>query len=325
MKRTVKDIQGTGSDPFTRYSGVELRHLRLVWTVAEERSLTRASERLRLTPSALSHQLRALEAVVNGPIFHREGRRMRLTPAGEVLLDAATRVLGIVADAEDRLTKLQQGRAGTVRLSTHCYTGYHWLPAVIRAFRTEHPEADVRVVGDATHRALEALYAHEIDIAITPEHPERPEMLVRPVLRDEVKLILPATHPLAAKGWLEPAEIAREHLFLYAGGPEESSLCLEILRPAGVWPRRHTNIQLTEAILELVKAGLGVAALAEWAVQPYLADGSVVAKRITRKGWHRTWNAITWPKAEAGPLVMSFIDRLAQEFRSRGKAVKLTA
>ncbi len=321
----MKNTQASGTDPFTRYSGVELRHLRLVWTVAEERSLTRASERLRLTPSALSHQLRALEEVVRGPIFHREGKRMRLTPAGEVLLDAAIRVLGTVADAEDRLAKLHQGQAGTVRLSTHCYTGYHWLPAVIRAFRAEHPEADVRVVGDATHRALEALYNREIDVAITPEHPERASMLVRPVLRDEVRLILPAAHPLAKKAWLEPAEIAQEHLFLYTGGPEESSLCLDILRPAGVWPKRHTNIQLTEAIIELVKAGLGVAALAEWAVQPYLADGSIVAKRITRKGWHRTWNAITWPKAEAGPLVMTFVERLAQEFHARGKAAKIPA
>jgi LysR family transcriptional regulator for metE and metH len=321
----VKNTQPAGSDPFTRYSGVELRHLRLVWTVAEERSLTRASERLRLTPSALSHQLRALEEVVGGPIFHREGKRMRLTPAGEVLLDAAVRVLGTVADAEDRLAKLQQGRAGTVRLSTHCYTGYHWLPAVIRAFRAEHPEADVRVVGDATHRALEALYNREIDVAITPERPERAAMLVRPVLRDEVRLVLPRSHPLAGRPWLEPAEIAQEHLLLYVGGPEESSLCLEILRPAGVWPKRHTNIQLTEAIIELVKAGMGAAALAEWAVQPYLADGTLVSKRITRKGWHRTWNAITWPKAEAGPLVMTFVDRLAQEFTARGKAAKLSA
>jgi len=320
----MKHIQGA-ADPFTRYSGVELRHLRLVWTVAEERSLTRASERLRLTPSALSHQLRALEAIANGPIFHREGKRMRLTPAGDVLLDAATRVLGVIADAEDRLMKCQQGRAGTVRLCTHCYTGYHWLPAVIRAFRTEHPEADVRVVGEATHRALEALSNREIDLAITSRLPERADLLVRPVLRDEVRLIVPANHPLARKPWLEPAEIAREHLFLYAGGPENSSLCVDILRPAGVWPRRHTNIQLTEGIIELVKAGLGVAALAEWAVQPYLADGSVVAKRITRKGWHRTWNAITWSKAEAGPLVMSFVDRLAQEFSARGKGRKIAA
>lgn len=321
----MKPAQSAGSDPFTRYTGVELRHLRLVWTVAEERSLTRASERLSLTPSALSHQLRVLEEIVGSPIFHRDGKSMRLTPAGDVLLDAAVRVLGTVADAEDRLAKLKQGRAGTVRLSTHCYTGYHWLPAVIRSFRAEHPEADVRVVGEVTHRSLDALYNREIDLSITTEKPERPGMLARPVLRDEVRLLLPRDHALAGKPWLEPAEIAREHLLMYASRPEESSLCIDILRPAGQWPRRFTCVQLTEAILELVKAGMGVAALAEWAVKPALADGQLVAKRITRKGWHRTWHAVTWPKIEAGPLVMNFVDHLATEFASRGKAEKISA
>lgn len=321
----MKPVQSAASDPFTRYTGVELRYLRLVWTVAEERSLTRASERLNLTPSALSHQLRVLEEIVGGPIFHRDGKTMRLTPAGDVLLDAAIRVLGTVADAEDRLAKLKQGRAGTVRLSTHCYTGYHWLPAVIRSFRTEHPEADVRVVGEVTHRSLDALYNREIDVSITTDKPERAGMLARSVLRDEVRLLVPHDHPLAAKPWLDAAEIAREHLLMYASRPEESSLCVDILRPAGEWPRRFTSVQLTEAILELVKAGMGVAALAEWAVKPALADGQLIAKRITRKGWHRTWHAVTWPKAEAGPLVMNFVDHLAQEFAARGKAEKISA
>lgn len=321
----MKNAQGAGSDPFTRYTGVELRHLRLVWTVAEDRGLTRASERLGLTPSALSHQLRVLEEIVGGPIFLREGRSMRLTPAGEVLRDAAVRVLGAVSEAEDRLAKLKQGRTGTVRLSTHCYTGYHWLPAVIRSFRTEHPEADVRVVGEVTHRSLEALYNREIDLSITTERPERTGMLARPVLRDEVRLLVAHDHPFARRAWLEPEEIAREHLLMYAARPEESSLCVDILRPAGVWPNRFTCVQLTEAILELVKAGMGVAALAEWAVKPALGDGQVVAKRITRKGWHRTWHAVTWPRVEAGPLVMNFVDHLAREFAAHGKAEKISA
>lgn len=312
-------------DPFTRYSGVELRHLRLVWTVTEEKGLTGAARRLRLTPSALSHQLRTLEQAVGAAVFHREGKAMRLTAAGEVLLEAAARVLGTVADAEDRLAKLRTGLTGTVRVSTHCYTGYHWLPAVIAGFRADFPEADVRVVGEATHRPLDALYAWEIDVAVTTERPNRRDMLVRPVLRDELFMILPAGHALARKAWLEPADIAREHLLTYTTNPEESSLCQEILRPAGVWPRRHTGMFLTEAIVELVRAGLGVSVLAEWAAQPYLADGRIVAKRITRAGWRRTWQAVTWPKDAAGPLVLGFVDRLAAEFGAKKTTRTLSA
>ena len=293
---------------------MEIRHLRLVWTVAEEGGLTKAATRLRLTPSALSHQLKALERIAGDALFRREGRSMRLTAAGEVLFETAVRVLGLVAAAEERLVKLNQGAAGVVRLSTHCYTGYHWLPAVIRGFHRDYPGAEVRIVAEATRRPVEALYAREIDIAITTDRPDDANLVVRPVLRDEVMLLLAPGHPLAKKSWLEPEDIAREHLLMYAKRTEDSPLCMEILRPAGFWPRKVTSIQLTEAIIEMVKAGLGVAALAEWAVQPHLRSGELIARRITRKGWMRTWHAITWPPKEAGPLVGSFVDRLVTTF-----------
>lgn len=312
----MKTAQATG-DPFTRYSAVELRHLRLVFTVAEEGNLSRAAERLRLTPSALSHQLRTIEEVAGAPVFHRDGKRMRLTPSGEIFYEAAARVLAVIADAEDRVARLKDGHSGTVRICTHCYTGYHWLPAAIRKFKASHPGADVRVVGEATTRALDALLDREIDLAITTEKTENTSLIARPVLRDEVMLLVPADHRLAAKVWVEPADIAAECLLGYARDPEDSSLCVEILRPQGLWPRKFMSIQLTEAIIELVRAGTGVAAFASWALKPHLEKGDLVAKRITRKGWHRTWNAVTWPKEISGPLVASFVDCLAVEFATR--------
>lgn len=309
----MKLLQPTTDVP-GRYSEMELRHLRLIWTVAEEGGLTRAAGRLRLTPSALSHQLKTLERITGGALFRREGKAMHLTPAGEVLFEAAVRALGVVQAAEERLVKLRHGRGGVVRLSTHCYTGYHWLPAVIRGFHEDNPDAEVTIVAEATRRPLEALYAREIDVAITTDRPEDANVEVRPVMRDEMVLLMAPGHRLARKAWVEPEEIAKEHLIIYAARAEQSILCMEILRPAGLVPHKLTSIQLTEAIIEMVKAGLGVTALAEWAVQPHLESGALVARRITRKGWKRTWNAVTWPANEAGPLVGTFVDRLVATF-----------
>lgn len=303
----------SSDDVFTRYSGIELRHLRLVFTVAEEGNLSRASERLRLTPSALSHQLRAIEDVAGAPMFHRDGKRMRLTSAGEVLFNAASRVLGTIAEAEEQISRLREGQAGTVRISTECYTVYHWLPAVMRKFRRISPGADVRVVAEATRRAIDALRDREIDIAVTTEKPDAAGLLVRPVLRDEMFLLIPPDHRLAAKPWVEAEDIAPECFLSYAATPEESGICIGLLRPKGLWPRRFMSIQLTEAIIELVRAGTGVAVLAGWAVKPHLGKGDLVSKRITRKGWHRTWNAVTWPRESAGTLVGNFVDCLESE------------
>lgn len=311
------------TEAFSRYSGLELRHLRLIWTVAEERGLTRAAARLRLTPSALSHQLRALERIAGGPVVRREGKAMRLTVAGELLLETASRVLRAVSDAEDRLGRMRAGTAGVVRLSTHCFSGYHWLPAVMRSFQKDFPDVDVRIVAEATARPVAALIAGEIDLAIAPETPVDQGLAVRPVLRDEMLLVMAPEHRLTRRKWVGPEEIAREHLLAYATRPEQSALCLEILRPAGLVPAKATSVRLTEAIIEMVRAGIGVAALAEWAVQPYARSGAVAARRITRKGWLRTWNAITRPEPYAGAPVRAFVDRLVAEFGDGRKTSRL--
>jgi LysR family transcriptional regulator for metE and metH len=312
-----------GAGHLLQYSGLELRHLRLIWTLAEERSLTRAAARLRLTPSALSHQLRALEEIAGGSVVRRDRKVMRLTGAGEMLLGTATRVLTAVREAEDGLSRIRLGTAGVVRISTHCYTGYHWLPGVMRSFQADFPDVDVRIVAEATTRPVEALRAGEIDVAIAPEVPIDQCFKVRAVLRDEMVLVMAPEHRLTARSWVKPEEIAREHLLAYATRPERSPLCLEILQPAGLIPAKATSVRLTEAIVEMVRSGIGVAAMAEWAVRPYVANGAVATRRITRRGWRRTWHAITRQDREAGTQVVAFVDRMVTEFGAKRKLTQL--
>lgn len=307
-----------------RYSALELRHLRLVRAVGEEHGLTGASRRLHLTPSALSHQLRQVESIAGLPLFRREHRAMRLTAAGEIVFEQAVRVLAAIDDVEDRLGRLRSGAGGTIRLCTHCYTGYHWLPAVMQTFRASHPEAEVRVVAEATYRSLDALMEREVDLVITASDVADPRVRRRPVLHDEIFLVVAPDHPLARRRSVEPAHLAGEHILLYAPTPEESGICVQFLQPAGVWPRRYTSVLLTEGIVEMVKAGLGVSFLAEWAVQPELRRGSLAAVRLGRSGFKRTWSAITLAESEAdSPILDSFIDHLAAALQAgRGKRTK---
>jgi LysR family transcriptional regulator for metE and metH len=311
----LKTAQST-TDTADRYSALELRHLRLVRAVAEEQGLTAASERLHLTPSALSHQLRQVEAIVGLPLFRRERKAMRLTPAGEIIFELAVRALTAITDVEDRLGHLRRGVGGTIRVCTHCYTGYHWLPAVMRSFRAAHPEVEVRVAADATYRPFEALAEREIDLVITASALPDARFRKRAVMQDEVLLVVPPDHPLAKRRWVEPSHLGDEHLVLYAPTPEESGPCVEFLKPAGVWPRRYTSVRLTEAIVEMVKAGLGVSFLAEWAVRPQLAQGSLVAVRLGRAGFKRTWHAVTWDESGGNVFLDTFIEHLAAAFRA---------
>src|SRR4051812_27669282 len=140
-----------------RYTSLEMRHLRLVLAVAEERSLTRAAARLRLTTSALSHQLRQLEQLAGASMFHRDGRSMRATPAGETVTEAARSALAVVQNAEERLHRGADAEPEIVRLCTHCNTGSSWLPAIISSFMEgSQGRIDVRISVESPRRPFEA-------------------------------------------------------------------------------------------------------------------------------------------------------------------------
>src|SRR5919202_6667526 len=133
---------------------LEVRHLQLVSSVADVGSLTRASERLHLTQSALSHQLRDIESRLGTALFLRVGKRLVLTPAGERLLASAKQVLDGLERTELEIRQMGRDRAGVLRLTTECYTCYHWLPRVLTDYRRRFPAVEVRIDVDATHRPI---------------------------------------------------------------------------------------------------------------------------------------------------------------------------
>jgi LysR family transcriptional regulator for metE and metH len=104
---------------------LEVRHLKLVETVAKEGGMTKAAYRLHLTQSALSHQLRDIEAKLGTPLFLRLNKRMLLTQAGERLLSAAPLVLDELKRVEEDIRQIAVHREGILRISTECYTCYH--------------------------------------------------------------------------------------------------------------------------------------------------------------------------------------------------------
>src|SRR5437867_10876240 len=145
---------------------IEIRHLRLVSAVADLGSLTKAGDRLHLTQSALSHQLRDIESRLAAALFLRVGKRLVLTPAGERLLASARDVLDRLERAEQDIREMGRDRAGLLRLTTECYTCYHWLPALLTRYRRRFPRVEVRIDVDATRRPIEMLLAGRIDVAL---------------------------------------------------------------------------------------------------------------------------------------------------------------
>src|SRR6266576_2403800 len=228
---------------------LETRHLRLVAAVAEHGTLTRAGRVLHLTQSGLSRQLLDLETRLGLPLFHRLGKRMVPTPAGERLLVAARRALPQLSDVEEELRRLAGGRAAILRVSTECYTCYHWLPGVLPRFARRFPQVDVQIVAEVTHHPVPALFDGRIDLAIVSNDDHDDRLAYIPLFTDELVALLRPDHPLSAKPFLTAADFADQHLFVYLLPPGENDVFTKLLTPAGVMPRRVSGVELTAAPL----------------------------------------------------------------------------
>src|SRR5687767_5112968 len=141
---------------------MEIRHLKLIKAIVEEGSITKAIDKLHLTQSALSHQLKEAEYQLGTSIFHRVNKKMVLTKAGEQLYNAANEIIQKLNETEHSIKKMIFGEQGEIRLSTECYSSYHWLPAVMKQFQTLYPNIDLKIVMEATHHPLEKLLEGEL-------------------------------------------------------------------------------------------------------------------------------------------------------------------
>ena len=291
---------------------LELRHLRLVQAIADTGSVTSASDRLFLTPSALSHQLRDIEHRLHTRLFRRVGRRMVPTAAGQELVESAARVLALVSETETRLKARATSGERTLRISTQCYTGYHWLPRVLTTYRRAHPNVAVQIDVAATSNTIGALLEGRIDLALTFDPVASRRVTETVLFDDELVVILAPNHRLALKPFVHPADLAPERLYVYAT-KSEATVYTRVLKPARVEPSSIEQVQLTEAIIELVKGGHGVGVLARWAVQSHVDAGTLAAVRLTRRGFIRQWRAVALRETAAQPHVQQFVALLARQ------------
>ncbi|HEY0140037.1 MAG TPA: LysR family transcriptional regulator [Thermoanaerobaculia bacterium] len=270
---------------------VEIRHLQLVDAITAAGSVTAAAERLHVTQSALSHQLREIEDRLGTPLFLRVNRRLSLAPAGQRLLDSARRVLTELRSAEEDIERLANHQDGLLRVSTECYTSYHWLPSLLKSFRRRFPGVELEIVPEVRRNVTAALLDRQIDLALVFNARRDARLKLHPLFEDEIVVIVANDHPLAGRPFVCASDLADQHLITHS--PADESFFMNRLTTAGVRPRKHSQVILTEAIVELVKAGLGISALARWTIARELRSGGIVALPFTRKPLMRRWSAAT--------------------------------
>ena len=295
-----------------RPTALEIRHLRLVTSIVDEGGLGRAAQRLNLTQSALSHQLKQIETSLGTPLFVRAKKRLVLTASGEELVLRARQIVADVGALEEDLRRRATGWRGTLRIAMECYTLYEWLPPVLQRFQRRHRNVDVQIAAEATTNVKDALLRGELDLAIVQSHAMTPSLALHPLFRDEVLLVVPGDHKLASKRHVVASDLASERLLLF--NPPETSWVYQHLFARGGRPREVTVMKLTEAMLSMVRGGFGVMTAARWAVASELRSGKLAGVRIGADGYFREWFAATLPyrNRPLPPYMTEFIDLVSQ-------------
>jgi LysR family transcriptional regulator for metE and metH len=263
---------------------LERIHLEILTAIKEHGTLTKAADSLHLSQSALSHSMKKLEGKIATPIWKKDGRNLRLTVAGERIQTLADRVLPQFLHTELLLSQIAKGEMGSLRIGMECHPCYQWLLRVIQPYLEQWPAIDMDVKQEFQFGALGALLSYEIDVLITPDPLFKPKIDYIPVFDYEHRLVVSASHKLAKQSFVLPEQLSEEVLFSYPVEPLRLDIFSQFLNPAKCSVKKHTYIETTEIMLQMVAAGRGVCALPGWLVDEYSKSMPIKSIRFGEKG-----------------------------------------
>jgi DNA-binding transcriptional LysR family regulator len=286
---------------------MELRHARYFVAVAEERSFTRAAQRLQIAQSPLSQQIQKLERELGVELFVRTTRSVDLTHAGEVFFEHARRLL---ADSDETVAATQKAARGELGSLSLGFTGsatYELLPALVRAYHERNPDVTLELHSEMlTPAQVAALLDGRIAVGVLRPPVTAPGLVVEVLREEPLVALLPSQHPAAGARVLELAALRDEPFVGYPSKPPSTlhSLMLSACRQAGFVPRICQEAGETATLVALVAAGLGVA-LVPASVQHLRIDGATYRSLAAPA---TVQLALAYRHGETNPLVRRYLE-----------------
>jgi DNA-binding transcriptional LysR family regulator len=300
---------------------MELRQLRYLVALAEERSFTRAAAKVLVAQPALSQQIAKLEAEVGLPLVDRTTRRVAMTEAGELLVDHARRVLKQVEVAQEDLADLAGLRGGRLTLGTTQTVGALDLSALLAEFHRRHPDVDLVVREDLSVSLARALRADELDLAFIslPEGPRAEGLDLQVLTREQLVAVLPPGHALAGGDALRVADLEGQAIVTFREGATIRRRLVEAAARAGFEPRIAFETNEVTRMRALVAAGLAVAVLPRSDAQQPGPATEVVP--VDEPGFGHRVELATRAGRHHSPAARAFIELTLAEVRPEPAAV----
>ncbi|MGH9476546.1 MAG: LysR substrate-binding domain-containing protein [Terriglobales bacterium] len=273
--------------------------------VARLKSFSRAAMSCFRTQPAISAQIRLLEDELGERLFDRGGGKVALTEAGQVFQDYAQRLLALRQEGRRALSDLSHNPRGELRIAANEGSCLHVLPEVFAAFKRQHAAVQVHIRRGEHNDILEDVLEHRADFGIVSLPVRDARLKVVPLQRDELRVAVAPSHPLARAKQVEPAALAREPLLLPRSGQTRDAI-EELLAPHGPL-QISMELDSTELLKGFAAAGLGVAMVARGLAAAEERTGELVLLELAGRKLYRELGLIFRRDRALGRAALAFI------------------
>ena len=267
---------------------VTVRQLQVFVEAADSPSLARVAERLHLTPSAVSFQIKRIESQTGFALFERIGKQAQLTEAGQVLLGYARLVLRSLQDADEAMTALKGVTGGRVRLGL-VSTAKYIVPHIIARFRAEAPGVRVLLSEGNRREVVTMVTGGDVDLAIMGQPPDGADVIATRFAPHPSVIVANPSHALAGAPKLDPGDLVAEWFISREEGSATRMLADALFRGAGFLPRIAMESSSNEMIKQAVIAGMGLALISQHTIGLELSLKLLVPLAVEGFPLMRSW------------------------------------
>jgi DNA-binding transcriptional LysR family regulator len=292
---------------------VHLETLKVFCDVVEQRSFSAAASQNFVTQSAVSQQIRTLEARYGRRLLERTRGNVQLTPAGEILYQGSKEIVQRYRDMEAGLQALAQVVGGTVRVATVHSVGLYELSAQLKRYLKAYPQVHLHLEFSRSSKIYEDALKGNIDVGVVAYPSRRPQITVLSFREDRLVLVCPPAHPLARHRQVSIRKIQGERLVGYERDIPTRKEIDRLLRRYRVEARYAMELDNIETIKRAVEIGTGVGILPEPAVRPEVKAGSLVAVQLSDEVLLRPLGIIHRQGKHLSPAAEKFIEFLRGE------------
>lgn len=293
---------------------MDIKYFKLIQTITKEGNIANSSEKLFLTQSALSHQLKELEDRLGFKVFYRTRNKWKLTEEGVELHKIANKVLHTIEQGFNTIKQIKAGSKGVIKVSTECYSFYQGLPGFIQKMEILYPDIEVDLILEATHQPISKLLSKEIDIAIVTSKPSADLLSSTKLFEDEIFAIMHKENVFNKLEHINEIDFENVHLIIHSFPLETVSVYEQFLKPNKITPIKISAIPLTEVSLEMVNANMGVMCMPKWALKSIKISEDLVFKRIGKHGLKRSHYLVVRKEDKNKKYINDFISNFKEGF-----------